>query len=36
MFVGLVQAGLQQIVRRGAGLDATARAVVVGLPGGRG
>ncbi len=28
MFVGLVQAGLQQIVRRGAGLDATARAVV--------
>jgi AcrR family transcriptional regulator len=28
MFVGLVQAGLQQIVRRGAELDATARAVV--------
>jgi AcrR family transcriptional regulator len=28
MFVGLVQAGLQQIVRRGADLDATARAVV--------
>lgn len=28
MFIGLVQAGLQQIVRRGADLDATARAVV--------
>ena len=28
MFVGLVQAGLQQIVRRGADLDATARTVV--------
>ena len=28
MFVGLVQAGLQQIVRRGADLDVTARAVV--------
>ena len=28
MFVGLVQAGLQQIVRRGADLDTTARAVV--------
>ena len=27
-FVGLVGAGLQQIVRRGAGLDVTARAVV--------
>ncbi len=28
MFVGLVQAGLQQIVRRGADLDATTRSVV--------
>jgi TetR/AcrR family transcriptional regulator, mexCD-oprJ operon repressor len=28
MFIGLVQAGLQQIVRRGADFDATARAVV--------
>jgi AcrR family transcriptional regulator len=28
MFIGLVQAGLQQIVRRGADLDATAQAVV--------
>ena len=28
MFVGLIQAGLQQIVRRGADLDSTARTVV--------
>jgi TetR/AcrR family transcriptional regulator, mexCD-oprJ operon repressor len=28
MFVGLIQAGLQQIVRRGADLDSTARMVV--------
>jgi hypothetical protein len=28
MIVGQIQAGLQQIVRRGADLDATARVVV--------
>lgn len=36
MFVGLIQAGLQQIVRRDADLDATARTVVSAYLGGAG